>query len=299
MFTKILVLLDGSPTAESVLPYAGHWAKLLEVPVELLTVVDVRGMLTSTEKARNFDKLFENEIRAGEKYLNKTASSFGGARVHCSVEKGLAEETIVAQAEANPGALVAMATHGRSGVDRWLLGSVAEKVLRGAKAPLLLVRVKPGHKTAEATALTSIVVPLDGSALAESVLPMVGALANRLKLAVILFRACQMPSPFYGGGHDFHSVKVFEDLAELKGLAGEYLERQAAAIKNAGVEKLSTVTREGFSADEIIKIAQETPNSLIAMCSHGRSGVNRWLLGSVTETVARHASCPVLVLRPS
>jgi len=90
---------------------------------------------------------------------------------------------------------------------------------------------------------------------------------------------------------------VFEDLAALNDNAGAYLERQAAEIRKLGVDKLTILTREGFSADEIIKAAQETPNCLIAMCSHGRSGMNRWLLGSVTETVARHASCPVLVLR--
>ncbi|HUK39825.1 MAG TPA: universal stress protein, partial [Candidatus Acidoferrales bacterium] len=66
-----------------------------------------------------------------------------------------------------------------------------------------------------------------------------------------------------------------------------------------GVKKISTKAKEGLSADQIIRLGRETPDSLIAMCSHGRSGVKRWVLGSVTETVVRHSEDPVLILRPA
>ena len=71
----------------------------------------------------------------------------------------------------------------------------------------------------------------------------------------------------------------------------------ATEIKKAGIEKVSYVVREGFTADEIISFAKTTPATLIAMCTHGRSGVKRWVLGSITETVARHSDDPVLVVR--
>jgi nucleotide-binding universal stress UspA family protein len=70
-------------------------------------------------------------------------------------------------------------------------------------------------------------------------------------------------------------------------------------VKQLGIDKISCVAKEGFSADEIISLARKSPDNLIAMCTHGRSGVNRWVLGSVTETVVRHSADPVLVIRAS
>ena len=88
-------------------------------------------------------------------------------------------------------------------------------------------------------------------------------------------------------------------IAEIRDEAREYLEKKIAELKKLGIENVSYIAREGFSSDEIIKIGRETPDNLIAMCSHGRSGVKRWVLGSVTETVVRHSENPVMVLRPA
>jgi nucleotide-binding universal stress UspA family protein len=87
-------------------------------------------------------------------------------------------------------------------------------------------------------------------------------------------------------------------IAGVRNEANEYLEKKAVEIKKLGVEKVALVTKEGFAADEIIALARKTPNNLLAMCSHGRSGVNRWLLGSVAETVVRHSAGPILITRP-
>jgi nucleotide-binding universal stress UspA family protein len=70
-------------------------------------------------------------------------------------------------------------------------------------------------------------------------------------------------------------------------------------VKKLGIGKVSCVAKEGFAADEIISLARKSPDNLIAMCTHGRSGVKRWVLGSVTETVVRHSADPVLVIRAS
>jgi nucleotide-binding universal stress UspA family protein len=103
------------------------------------------------------------------------------------VEKGKAEQMIIERAAKDKTTLVTMATHGRSGINRWLLGSVAEKVLRGATNPLLLIRATEEAKTDGEATVKSVVVPLDGSELAESVLPAVADLAKKLSLEV--FRA--------------------------------------------------------------------------------------------------------------
>ncbi|MGZ8487493.1 MAG: universal stress protein, partial [Candidatus Binatia bacterium] len=196
------------------------------------------------------------------------------------------------------GALIAMATHGRSGLNRWLLGSVAEKVLRGTANPVLLIRATEPAKRDGMVSVKSLVVPLDGSALAESVLPTVASFAKQLDLDVALFRSYAIPYAVYGHGYGYYVVDVQQLTSEMAAEARTYLEKKQVELKRLGVDKVSTVVKEGLSA-EIIKLARQTPDSLIAMCSHGRSGVKRWALGSVTETVARHADNPVLVVRPA
>jgi nucleotide-binding universal stress UspA family protein len=127
---------------------------------------------------------------------------------------------------------------------------------------------------------------------------MVGGLAKKLNLEVVLFRAYNIPYTSYaGGGDDYYAIDFNELIPAVRDEARDYLEKKTAELKKLGVEKVSSVTKEGFSADQIIKMGRETADNLIAMCSHGRSGVKRWVLGSVTETVVRHSGDPVLVVR--
>lgn len=300
MYTKILVPLDGSSTAEKVLPCARWFSKAFNVPVELLAVIDVSEMAAhiAAEKARYLDTLLEAGTRRSEEYLQRMASTFGGAKVQCTVDKGRPHESIVAKAAADKGTLVCMATHGRSGVHRWLLGSVTEKVLRHTTNPLLLVRALEEAKTAGQEIFKSVLVPLDGSELAEAILPRVATLAKKLDLAIVLFRAYNIPYNLYAAEDGYTAINFTEILEQVRGEAREYLETKVAELKKLGVEKVSYVAKEGLGADEIIKMAGETPDNLIAMCSHGRSGVKRWVLGSVTENVVRHSGDPVLVVRP-
>jgi len=301
MFTRILIPLDGSKTAEKVLPYARFLAGSLKLPVELLAVVDIVEMAThiSADRARHLDTMIEDSVRNSEQYLRGVAGTFPGANTKCTVEKGKAEQVIIETAAADKGTLITMATHGRSGIDRWLLGSVAEKVLRGGTNPMLLVRATEEGKTDGGATWKSIVVPLDGSELAETVLPTVAELANTLKLAVVLFRAYNIPTSAYAGGEGYYAVDYEELLKAMREEAVDYLEKKTEAVKKLGIGKVSCVAKEGFAADEIISLARKFPDNLIAMCTHGRSGVKRWVLGSVTETVVRHSADPVLVIRAS
>ena len=299
MYTKMLIPLDGSKTAENVLPYARSLARGLNVPVELIEVIDIAEMAThiSAAKARFLDTLIEDAVRSSEAYLKGVANSVKGAGVKCTVEKGRAAEVIIGKGEADTGALIAMATHGRSGINRWLLGSIAEKVLRGTANALLLIRATEEAKTEGEATLKSIVVPLDGSELAESVLPMVGGLAKKLNLEVLLFRAYNVPYNVYAGGDGYYAIDFDELIAGVRDEARDYLEKKTQEVKKLGVERVSFVAQAGLSADKIISLGRKTPDNLIAMCTHGRSGVKRWVLGSVTETVVRHSGDPVLVIR--
>jgi nucleotide-binding universal stress UspA family protein len=300
MSTRLLVPLDGSKTAEKVLPYARHLAAALKLPVELLAAIDVAEVAShiAAEKARFLDTMIEDGVRNSERYLRGVAVSFAGANVKCVVERERAEVAIIEHAAKDKDTLITMATHGRSGMNRFLLGSIAEKVLRATTNPLLLVRASDDAKTEGAAAVKTIIVPLDGSDLAESVLPAAVDLAKRLDSEIVLFRAYNIPYGAYSTGDGFYDpVNLDALLASIKDEASEYLARKTEELKRTGLNRVSFVAKEGFSADEIIAFGRETKDSMIAMCTHGRSGVKRFVLGSVTETVVRHSGEPVLVLR--
>ena len=300
MYTGMLIPLDGSKTAEKVLPHARYLAARLETPVELLAVIDIAELAAqvSPEKARFLNTIINDGERQSKEYLSKIAATFPGRGVKCTIEKGRAADAIIGRGDADTGMLIAMGTHGRSGMNRWLLGSVAEKVLRGTANPLLLVRATDEAKSEGEATLKSIMVPLDGSEIAASVLPMVAGMATKLGLEVELFRAFNIPYSVYGTGDGYYAVNIEELINEVGNEAREYLEKMSAELKKLGVAKVTCTTKEGFGADEIISLGRKNPDNLIAMCSHGRSGVKRWVLGSVTETVVRHSEDPVLIVRP-
>jgi nucleotide-binding universal stress UspA family protein len=299
MFTKMLIPLDGSRTAEKVLPYARALGGVLKIPVELLAVVDIGEMAThiAASKAQFLDAMVQDAERSCSEYLRAVAAKATGVNIKWSVEKGRPEEVITEKAVADKNALIAMATHGRSGLNRWMLGSVAEKVLRGCENPLLMVRASEEVDAEEKVRLKSVIVPLDGSELAERVIPSVVALAKAMNIEVVLFRAYSIPYSVYSGTEGYSAINFEELIAAVKDEAVGYLEKKTAELKTDGLAKVSYVVKEGLSADEVIALGRATPDNLIAMCSHGRSGVKRWVLGSVTETVVRHSGDPVLVVR--
>jgi len=284
MYTKMLIPLDGSQTAEKVLPFARALAETLKIPIDLLGVIDLSVMVAhiAADKARYLDTLIAQGERSSGVYLKEIAERLPGLSVTCTVERGRPAEAIIERAAADKGTLITMATHGRSGISRWLLGSVAEKVLRGTANPLFLVRGNEEGTTDGSATMRSIIVPLDGSELAESVLPTVVAVVKMLDLEVVLCRVYELPASAYYGAEDY---------------LPSYLEQKVEALKAMGLAKVSSVVLEGSGADEIIRFAQTHPDSLVAMCTHGRSGVKRWVLGSVTEKVVRHSGDPVLVVR--
>ena len=300
MYTRMLIPLDGSKLAENVLPYARALAGALKLRIELLSVVDTMDFAKTANAGhlRDFDPIIEAAVEAGGHYLEGVARSFTGMTVdNCVVEQGQADQIIIERAARDKETLIAMATRGRSGIHRWVMGSVAEKVLRGASNPLLLVRGDAEEKSDGAASLKSIVVPLDGSKLAETVLPRAVELAKKLSLEIVLARAYQLPLTTYAGADAPYIPNADALRTVVREETGAYLEEKVNGLRGEGVEKVSSVLLFGSGADEIIDLARSTPDNLIAMCTHGRSGVKRWVLGSVTEKVVRHSGDPVLVVR--
>jgi nucleotide-binding universal stress UspA family protein len=296
MYTRMLIPLDGSKVAEQVLPYARFLAKALAIPVELLEVVDPEALalLSNPRQGRYVDTILAEGIESSKNYLEAIGRSFQGAKVKSLVEKGKAEDVVIEKATADKNSLIVMATHGRSGIQRWLLGSVADKVLHGATNHLFLVRASDRGKTDGEAALKTAIVPLDGSALAEQVLPYVVELAKKVKLELVLMRAYPLPPAISAEDYGFYSADLLD---HLEAEARDYLAEKMNGVKQKGVENVTSVVNTGYGAEEIITLGRHTPDNFIAMSTHGRSGIQRWVLGSVTDRVVRHSGDPVLIVR--
>ena len=296
MHSRILVPLDGSKVAEQVLPHARFFARALHIPVDLLSVVDIEGLtaLADPSHGRPIDTVLGERMHDREVYLETVGGSFSGESVTCVVERGKPEEVIIEKAAAGDGTLIAMATHGRSGIQRWLLGSVAEKVLHGASNHLLLVRASEGGRTDGEAILKTVVIPLDGSELAEGVISHAVELTKKMTLDVILLRAYALPPSVTVDDYGTYEQDL---MGLLEAEAKDYLEEQVKLLKAKGIERISSVVDFGYGAEKIIAFARKTPNNFIAMCTHGRSGIKRWALGSITERVVQHSGDPVLIIR--
>jgi len=291
MIRKVLVPLDGSRLAEQILPYARLLAEAFKIPVELVGVDDAEARAPFKPSGDDQD------------YLKNIAGQFPATvKVNATVELGRPAEVIVKRAKLEPGCLIAMVTHGFSGIKRWLLGSVANKVVQAAENPLLLVRATEQAAAKSNVRFDSIIVPLDGSELAESLLPTVLDFARSLNAEVVLARAFQLPATAYYRAEGTSGAEAFipsyeELVAAMSQEAREYLDAKVGQMRAQGLARVRAEILEGPAAEQIIDLAHNTTDSLIAMCTHGRSGLRRWMLGSVTEKVARHAERPILVTR--
>jgi nucleotide-binding universal stress UspA family protein len=277
---RILVPLDGSDLAEAVLPVAERLARDHEAEVVLLEVLAGQG----TREAEH-----EAERRAGG-YLERTAAALRGRglpRVHPRVWYGDADQAIVNATAREQADLVAMSTHGRSGLDRLRFGSVAESVVRRAPVPVLLVR---GMAAWDRGGIRRILIPVDGSAASEEVLPIVSCLAGPFDFEILLLHVVEAtrslpgsPAGARGGSHPESEAA--------------YLAQVAAPLQARGL-RVDTTVRAGLPAEVICDVAAEAKCGLVAMSTHGRSGLSRLLLGSVAERVLRSVSMPVLLWKP-
>ncbi|MBM3945285.1 MAG: hypothetical protein FJ317_07355, partial [SAR202 cluster bacterium] len=287
MYSRLLVCLDGSPLAEQVLPYAIQVSRGLNVPIELLVVVNnqppfVDSYFTTFSTATYLEEAMKAVREQARDYLRKTVKQLKAKKltVTSSRLEGYPAEQILKEAAAKKDTMIAITTHGRSGLGRTLFGSVADKVLRESTSPVLLVRASDDASQPADRAIETLVVPLDGSPLAERILPHVTALANGLSLDVTLMMtliATLEPAPGQKAGKEPEEAYI----KQIRQAAADYLKGAAGRVRKAGVEKVDERIGFGPAAGLITQQADETKGSLIAMTTHGRSGVERWWFGSV------------------
>lgn len=196
--------LDGSKLAESILPYVKCLAEALELPVHLLYVKDPKLKASFSQPSQADD------------YLKNVASSrLASFTVRCTVEIGRPAEVIVNAAACDPGSLITMATQSRSEIQRWLLGSVANRVLVATRNPLILVRATQQKQSSDPVQLRAIVVPIDGTPWAEKILPYVLEIARALKSEVILVRAYSLPRGSHAFAKRFYAGRAVWSLKKV------------------------------------------------------------------------------------
>jgi nucleotide-binding universal stress UspA family protein len=286
MYKEILVPLDGSKLAESILPYVKCLAEALKVPVQLLHV-----------KRPKIETSFSQPSQEQE-YLKKVASSMlASFTVRYTVEIGKPAEVIVNTAARDPGTLITMATHGRSEIQRWLLGSVANQVLFATRNPFVLMRATQEKQPSDSVQLRTIVVPLDGSLFAEKILPYVLEIAKALTSEVILVRTYSLPRGSHAFAKRFY-VPYADQLAEsVKKEARTYLEAKLQELQAERIGRVSYRLIEEAGTVEIIDLARKTPDNMLAMYTPRKSGVGRLFIGNVTERIMRRWDNPVLIVR--
>lgn len=285
MIERIVIPLDGSSRAERVIPQALQVFFHPGLEVSLLVVVDMGGRseggLLPITCSGHEAKLYLGDLV--RRHLRE------GLRMTGEVRFGDATERILRHAEEARADLIAMATHGRTGLARLVRGSVAEAVLRKATVPLFLLP-SAGAGAFEPGAGMRILVPLDGSAGSESILPYVRWIAARTRGLVELLRVAEWSPPAALAPHAHVQAEAWTMGAE------SYSRRVAEALREEGIEAQPLVLHGG-AAERILEQAETGGFHLVAMSTHGYSGVRRMVFGSVAEQVLRSARVPLLVVR--
>jgi nucleotide-binding universal stress UspA family protein len=297
----ILVPLDGTRLAEAALPLALRLAQRDGSPIQLVTVwepmralYDVYGQIETWEREAHAER---------HRYMADMASRLSDLGVSVTVKymKGRASDLLPSFAAPENARLVVMATHGRSPLARAGLGSVADQVLRKGTIPVLLIRPEdesPEVELAPARPFGRVVVPLDGSELAEMALQRTLLAGESEPVELTLLRVIAFPSPMMlpGGGLPPGMDQSIVD-AEREA-ARKYLDGVAERLAPWGWQISTKVIEDSSASAGIVDWAYANRVNLIVMATHGRGGAARLLLGSVADKVIRASPAPVLVFHP-
>jgi nucleotide-binding universal stress UspA family protein len=301
MFQRILIPLDGSPRAELILGQVSRILRREDSDIILLRVVTIpeasrldQARRMAYEHARGYER------EEAHRYVTDLARGLQdrGIRARGTIVEGPPAPAILEKAKLEGATLIAMTTHGRGGLSRWLMGSVAEKVVRASTTPVLLVRsfrptplgdLQPAR--AGELPFRKILVPTDGSAAASTVIGSAAEFAQLFGAEVMVLHA-ELPIVLPGYGEQGFPVA-------LKPTPSEEDRATAKPAEHFGDLGLPVKRRTivGNAAEVILDVAHTEEIDLIAMGTHGRSGFSRWVLGSVAERVLRHAGVPLLFVR--
>ena len=288
MWERILVPLDGSNLAELAIPYAEELAVAFNSEVILLYVSESRE-----SQYRHMYQLYIKEVAGQVRERIKKR-----AQVRTIVLAGEPAEGIINYVQRRKVGLIIMASHGRSGITAWAVGSVANKVLHATTVPVLLIKVaKLPRKVAGKQLLNRILLPLDGSEAGEAAVSYVQELSKRLESEVILVGVVPTGEHVRTIGGLDYILFPEQDLELVKAEAREYLDKVYQRLTGGKGTVRVTLKVGGDVAQEIIKFAKRANASLIAISSHGRSGIEKWVFGSIASKVVEASKTPILLVR--
>ena len=320
MFQHILVPLDGSSRAEYALPVAARIARATGGSLLLVQVIspllDYSGGFSPVPQVN--EQVVEAEMGTATAYLQGLAASLdlSGISIRTEVLSGLPVQHLLAFTEAPGIDLVVLCSHGRTGFARWVLGSVAHALVHQCTRPILVRRQNEASSAlAHSKRVGSLrtLVPLDGSKLAEAALSPAASLTSALA------------APGQGALHVSQVVKIFPTTADegfLSELNEEALQRARTYLSQIQERGLSAEKDRHLSLTHSVELASDVasalvnlaergkhseertgeeinPCDLIAISTHGRGGLERWVMGSVTERLLNTTRLPMLIVRPS
>jgi nucleotide-binding universal stress UspA family protein len=301
-FRSILVPLDGSDLAAEALPLAAAIARQGGGQLRLALVHEHPAIPLDAVNAKTLTSLDLATHKAERAYLRGVRSGLreDGVRVASAVTlTGTVGPSLVSYVRDLGIELVVMATHGRGGFRRLWLGSTADHLVRQLDIPVLLVRPAPGHAAeSPVTRAAKVLVPLDGSPLAEEALGPAWELARTWNADLHLVRVVGpvvSADPLYPV-----SIVYDEELTTMaRASAQAYLDRVIHRLGEEGVRATGAAIIGRNTADTILEAAQAARVGALAIATHGRGGLGRAVLGSVADKLVRGAEVPVLVWRPT
>jgi nucleotide-binding universal stress UspA family protein len=303
MFRKILVPLDGSAVGEQALPLALSVARRTEAALEVVHVHVPLAPLYAEPRPNMETPLDTRARRQARAYLDDTARRLR-THVKTAVDavflEGVVAQALQAHAEAAGVDLIVMTTHGRGPLNRLWLGSVTDELLRRSALPLLLVRPRQAEvELGSDPVLRRVLIPLDGSPLAERILEPALALGGVMAAEYTLLRVVQpvlYASPALGGIDPGWADTGLTE--ELQTQARDYLDGVTKRLRERSLSAQPVVTFDPSPAGAILQEAQARGCDLVALATHGRGGLRRVVLGSVADKVIRGSTTAVLVYHP-
>ncbi len=283
MWKKILVPLDGSDLAELALPYAQEIASAFNSELILLHVSE-----PSEEEYLRMHQVYLEKIAVQMKKLVR--------RVSPLIISGKPAEDIVKYTEKNDIRLIIMASHGSSGIIPWATGGMASKVIDAIGVPLLLIKETKRRKTKEKRLINRILLPLDGSEAGEAAITRAKELKSRLEAEVILLEVVPEGRHIRTVGGLDYILYPEQEIETFKAKAREYLDKVYKRLQR-GKGELKVEIRTGEVAKEILNYAKKKGVSLIAIASHGHSGMTKWVFGSIAQKIIEDSPIPVLVVK--
>lgn len=301
----MLVPLDGSELAEQVLPFAISLTDRLDLQTTLLQVCEIEqshSFYTCRTYVERVAQDITRQLDEGKKSKARVTVA-SAAKITGETVTGIVPDSIILYAESHQPDIILISRHGRSGTHGILLGSVAHRVLTSVRMPVLIVHPENTRTLIHRGWPRTILVLLDGSTTSEAILPLVKDIVEvKSETEVTLFKVCEPPDL----RADYPEATMpfpWEEHVERATIAARercdnYLSVLQKQLEETGLNTTSHIKLGDRVADEILTYARESPFDLIAMTTHGQSGMGDWPFGHIADRIIHMIQSPLLLLRP-